>query len=94
MLRIVNRLRAHEDLAGRPDLVLSAPDIGERTALALVVRMPEFGRISREKAAALAPTMTTAESTKASATSLADEGACGGSCTPRLSQPPSDGTKR
>jgi transposase len=54
LLRIVSRLRAHTDLARRLDLVLSVPGIGERTALALVIRMPELGRISREEAAALA----------------------------------------
>jgi transposase len=52
--RIVKGLRAHDDLARRLDLVLSVPGIGERTALALVVRMPELGRVSREEAAALA----------------------------------------
>jgi transposase len=30
------------------------PGIGERTALAILIRMPELGRISREEAAALA----------------------------------------
>ncbi|MFD2185146.1 IS110 family transposase [Rhodoplanes azumiensis] len=54
MARIVARLRTHADLALRFDLVLSVPGIGERTALALVVRMPELGRVSREEAAALA----------------------------------------
>jgi transposase len=54
MLRIVRQLRAHDDLALRLDLVLSIPGIGERTALALIVRMPELGRVSREEAAALA----------------------------------------
>ena len=54
LLRIVERLRAYDDLARRLDLVLSVPGIGERTALALVIRMPELGRISREEAAALA----------------------------------------
>jgi transposase len=51
---IAKRLRAHDDLAKRLDLVLSIPGIGERTALALIVRMPELGRVSREEAAALA----------------------------------------
>jgi transposase len=51
---IARLLRAHHDLAARFDLVLSIPGIGERTALALVIRMPELGRISREEAAALA----------------------------------------
>jgi len=47
-------LRAHEDLGRRLDLVLSIPGLGERTAIALIVRMPELGRVSREEAAALA----------------------------------------
>jgi transposase len=51
---IAKHLRAHGDLANRLDLVLSIPGIGERTALALIIRMPELGRISREEAAALA----------------------------------------
>lgn len=54
MLRIVSDLRSHSDLARRFDLVQSVPGIGERTALALVIRMPELGRVSREAAAALA----------------------------------------
>jgi transposase len=54
LLRIVTALRSHDDLARRFDLVLSVPGIGERTALALVIRMPELGRVSREEAAALA----------------------------------------
>lgn len=52
--RIAARLRDHHDLARRLDLVLSVPGIGERTALALMIRMPELGRVSREQAAALA----------------------------------------
>jgi transposase len=51
---LARRLRAHDDLAKRLELVLSIPGIGERTALALLIRMPELGRISREEAAALA----------------------------------------
>jgi transposase len=54
LLRIVTQLRAQDDLARRLDLVLSVPGIGERTALALIIRMPELGRVSREQAAALA----------------------------------------
>lgn len=54
LLRIAAALRAHDDLARRLALVLSVPGLGERTALALVVRMPELGRLSREQAAALA----------------------------------------
>jgi transposase len=51
---IARHLRDHDDLARRLDLVLSIPGIGERTALALIIRMPELGQISREEAAALA----------------------------------------
>src|SRR5262245_56260822 len=54
MRLILETLRRHEDLARRFDLVVSIPGIGERTALAIVIRMPELGRISREQAAALA----------------------------------------
>jgi transposase len=54
MLRIIKVLRSHADLARRYHLVLSVPGIGERTALAIIIRMPELGRISREEAAALA----------------------------------------
>ncbi len=54
LLRIVSALRRYHDLARRFDLVLSIPGLGERTAIALIVRMPELGRISREEVAALA----------------------------------------
>jgi transposase len=54
LLRIIQALRTHPDLARRLDLVLSVPGIGERTAVALLVRMPELGRVTREEAAALA----------------------------------------
>lgn len=54
LARVARILRQHDDLAKRLDLVLSVPGIGERTALALVIRMPELGRLSREEAAALA----------------------------------------
>jgi len=52
--RIEAALRIHGDLAHRLDLVMSVPGLGERTALAIVIRMPELGRVSREHAAALA----------------------------------------
>lgn len=51
---IARQLRSHHDLAARLDLVLSIPGIGELTALAIVIRMPELGQVSREEAAALA----------------------------------------
>jgi transposase len=52
--RLQAQLRAHADLARRFDLVLSIPGIGARTALSIVVRLPELGQISREQAASLA----------------------------------------
>jgi transposase len=52
--RIAARLRTHDDLARRLDLVLTVPGIGERTAIALIVRMPELGKVGRGQIAALA----------------------------------------
>jgi len=51
---IVAGLRQHPDLAERLDLIQSVPGIGLRTAVAIIIRLPEIGSISREKAAALA----------------------------------------
>jgi transposase len=51
---LVAALRRHDDLARRLTLIESVPGIGQRTALALLVRMPELGTLSREQAAALA----------------------------------------
>ena len=47
-------LRAHADLAKRFELLVSIPGVGARTALSLVIRMPELGSLSREAAASLA----------------------------------------
>lgn len=47
-------LRAHADLAERLSLIESVPGVGRRTAIALLVRMPELGSLSREQAASLA----------------------------------------
>lgn len=54
LCRLERALRQHADLARRFDLVLSIPCIGARSALAIVLRMPELGQLSREQAAALA----------------------------------------
>jgi len=54
LLLLTKSLRLHVDLSRRLDLVSSVPGIGLRTALAIVVRMPELGQVSREQAAALA----------------------------------------
>ena len=47
-------LRRHKDLARRLALIQSVPGIGTRTALAVLIRMPEIGTLTREQAAALA----------------------------------------
>lgn len=52
--RLLTSLRNHHDLASRFDLLLSVEGIGPRTAIALLIRMPELGRLSRGEAAALA----------------------------------------
>jgi transposase len=54
LVRLMAALRAHEDIARRLDLVLSIPGIGERTAVALIVGIPELGSLTREQAASLA----------------------------------------
>jgi transposase len=46
--------RAHADLARRLDLLTSIDGIGERTALTLLVRMPELGTLTQAEAGALA----------------------------------------
>jgi len=52
--RLLAAVREEADLGRRLELVISIPGIGERTGLALILRMPELGRISREEAASLA----------------------------------------
>jgi transposase len=54
LLRLQAKLSQHEDLAQRFALVESVPSIGARTALSIVIRMPELGQVSREQIAALA----------------------------------------
>jgi transposase len=54
LAKLAAALRAHDDLARRLDLVVSIDGIGERTGLALIIRMPELGRLTREEAGCLA----------------------------------------
>lgn len=54
LARVVATLRAHDDLARRLCLLVGIPGIGERTAVTLLVLMPELGSLSREQAASLA----------------------------------------
>src|SRR5262249_53798680 len=51
---LVAAIRKHPDLAKRLDLINSVDGIGLPTAVAVLVRMPEIGQITREQAAALA----------------------------------------
>jgi transposase len=51
--QLVAAIREHRDLADRLDLIASVDGVGLRTAVAILVRMPEIGRITREQAAAL-----------------------------------------
>jgi len=47
-------LRKTERLARRLDLLLGIPALAERTALGMLIRMPELGSLTREQAARLA----------------------------------------
>jgi transposase len=51
---LIAAIRQHRDLATRLDLIASVAGIGPKTAVAILLRMPELGRVSREQAAALA----------------------------------------
>jgi transposase len=51
--QLVAAIREHPDLANRLDLIVSVDGVGLRTAVAILVRMPEIGRITREQVAAL-----------------------------------------
>jgi len=51
---LIAAVRQHRDLSVRLDLIASVGGIGLRTAVAILLRMPEIGRVSREQAAALA----------------------------------------
>lgn len=50
---IIERIKAHRDLADRLKLLLSLPGIGSIVAASLIVRMPELGRMTRGQPAAL-----------------------------------------
>jgi transposase len=52
--KLVMAIRQHRDLSERLDLIASVDGIALRTAAAILVRLPEIGRITREQAAALA----------------------------------------
>jgi transposase len=51
---LVNAIRQHSDLLKRLNLIESVDGVGLSTAVAILVRMPEIGRVTREEVAALA----------------------------------------
>ncbi len=51
---LIAAIRQHRDLAERLDLIYSVEGIGLQTAVSILVRVPEIGRITREQVAALA----------------------------------------
>jgi transposase len=51
--QVVADIRQHDDLAARLDLILSVDGVGLPTAVAILIRMPEIGCVTREQAAAL-----------------------------------------
>jgi transposase len=53
MALLEKEIRRHDDLAKRLDLIASVDGIGMKTAILILVRMPEIGRLSREEIAAL-----------------------------------------
>jgi transposase len=54
LAKLAAALRRHDDLAHRLDLVISIDGIALRTGLALIIRMPELGHVSREQITSLA----------------------------------------
>jgi transposase len=54
LLLLAKAVTAHEDLAQRLALIESVPGIGRRTALSLLILMPELGRLTRAESASLA----------------------------------------
>ena len=51
---LVAAVREHRDLAERLELIESVDGVGRKTALAILVRMPEIGRLTRGQVTALA----------------------------------------
>jgi transposase len=50
---LVAAIRKHHDLSARLDLIYSVAGCGLPTAVAVLIRMPEIGNVTREQAAAL-----------------------------------------
>ena len=54
LVHLVKTVQARTELARRYQLLMTIKGIGSRTALAILIRLPELGSLSREQAAALA----------------------------------------
>jgi transposase len=52
--RLLAELDAHADLGRKVELLASIDGVGKRTALAMLIHMPELGTLSREEATSLA----------------------------------------
>lgn len=91
MRRLEKTVRDDCALAQRLDLLVSIKGIGLRSALCLIIRMPELGHASRAEIAALAglaPLTTTAASIMAGGVSRAVANACARACSCAHSQQP------
>jgi transposase len=51
--RLIARLRNDQVMSDKLDLLLSIPTVGERSAAAMLIRMPELGSMTSEQAASL-----------------------------------------
>lgn len=51
--RLRDAIKRHLDLAERLELLISIPGIGQRTALSLIIFLPELGSLTREQVSAL-----------------------------------------
>ena len=83
---LVAAIRQHRDLAERLDLIESVDGVGLKTAVAILVRMPEIGSVTREQAASLVGlrrSMTTAGCMPGYATSPAGASGCAEAYTRR-----------
>jgi transposase len=80
--RLNEDVLAHPDLARRFELLISIDGIGARTALALIIHMPELGSLTREQAAAL---LGVAPYVRESGRHKSDRHVAGGRARPRKS---------
>jgi transposase len=53
LVRLQTAVRKHDDLARRLELIASVDGVGMRTALTLVILLPELGKVTREQISAL-----------------------------------------